>query len=116
MAPERGLVHLKAPGTGEVKCGATDASDVTNWVRGATFDEIYVPADVLDRAARVCNACQEAALDDDSGSDDVVEDETDAAAPDDVGSTSGPDPAFAEVSDERLLSEIARRLREGPLS
>ena len=110
MAGERGLVHLRAAQTGEAKCGAADAADLTNWVRGATFDEIYVPADVLDRADRICNACQEAALDDESGSDDEVEEEGELSA--DAEPSAANDPVFAEISDERLVRELARRLRE----
>ena len=105
---ERRLVHLKGSSSLGPKCGATDASIVTNWVLGATYHEVYVPADVLQRADLVCERCQDAALADDSGSDDEV-------VPDSEEEESGPaqdegDPAFAEVSDQRLLRELARRL------
>ena len=56
----------------------------------------------------MCERCQDAALADDSGSDDeVVSDSEEEASgpPQDDG-----DPAFAEVSDQRLLRELARRL------
>ena len=69
---ERRVVHLKGSSSLGPKCGATDASIVTNWVLGATYHEVYVPADVLQRADLVCERCQDAALADDSGSDDEV--------------------------------------------
>ncbi len=105
---ERRVVHLKGSSSLGPKCGATDASIVTNWVLGATYHEVYVPADVLQRADLVCERCQDAALADDSGSDDEV-------VPDTEEEESGPaqdegDPAFAEISDQRLLRELARRL------
>ena len=105
---ERRLVHLKGSSSLGPKCGATDASIVTNWVLGATYHEVYVPADVLQRADLVCERCQDAALADDSGSDDEVvpdTEEEDSRPAQDEG-----DPAFAEVSDQRLLRELARRL------
>jgi hypothetical protein len=81
------------------KCGAADATSFTNWVRGASFPEVYVPAEVVGTAAVVCRKCQEAAIDNDSGSDDeVVSDEEETGA------------ALADVSDADLLAEIARRL------
>jgi len=116
VSEERRLVHLKAADGTQTKCGRPDAADLTNWVRGATYDEVYVPADVLERADAVCNACQEAALADDAGSDDeVVDDEptNDTAA---AGAKDQTDPAFAEITDERLMREVARRLRERPLA
>ena len=105
---ERRLVHLKGSSSLGPKCGATDASIVTNWVLGATYHEVYVPADVLQRADLVCERCQDAALADDSGSDDEVvsdSEQEESKPPQDDG-----DPAFAEVSDQRLLRELARRL------
>jgi hypothetical protein len=111
---QRRVVHLKAAGL-EAKCGASDAADLTNWVRGATYDEIYVPADVLERADLVCGRCQEAALEDDGGSDDDVVSDDDGPG-DKATDAAADDPAFAEVTDERLIREIARRLRERPLA
>ena len=105
---ERRVVHLKGSSSLGPKCGATDASIVTNWVLGATYHEVYVPADVLQRADLVCERCQDAALADDSGSDDEVvpdTEEEDSRPAQDEG-----DPACAEVSDQRLLRELARRL------
>ncbi len=105
---ERRVVHLKGSSSLGPKCGATDASIVTNWVLGATYHEVYVPADVLQRADLVCERCQDAALADDSGSDDEVvpdTEEEDSRPAQDEG-----DPAFAEVSDQRLLRELGRRL------
>jgi hypothetical protein len=68
-------------------------------VRGASFPEVYVPAEVVGTADVVCRKCQEAAIDNDSGSDDeVVSDEEDSGV------------ALADVSDADLLAEIARRL------
>lgn len=107
---EQRIAHLKGSTGLGPKCGTTDASIVTNWVLGATYNEVYVPADVLERADRVCGRCQEAALNDESGSDDeVVPEEDEAAATETVPEE---DPAFAEVSDQRLLRELARRLHE----
>jgi len=105
---ERRVVHLKGSSSLGPKCGATEASIVTNWVLGATYHEVYVPADVLQRADLVCERCQDAALADDSGSDDEVvpdTEEEDSRPAQDEG-----DPAFAEVSDQRLLRELGRRL------
>jgi hypothetical protein len=110
MSEERRIAHLKGSTSLGPKCGTTEASIVTNWVLGATFNEVYVPADVLERADQVCGRCQEAALKDESGSDDeVVPDDEDTI----TEQVAEDDPAFAEVSDERLLGELARRLREG---
>jgi glutaredoxin-related protein len=93
------LIHLKGASELEPKCGATDATSTTNWVRGASFPEVYVPAEVVGTADVVCRKCQEAAIDNDSGSDDeVVSDEEEAGA------------ALADMSDADLLAEIARRL------
>src|SRR5437660_339710 len=77
---EQRIAHLKGSTGLGPKCGTTEASIVTNWVLGATYREVYVPADVLQRADQVCGRCQEAALDDESGSDDEV-------MPDDEGAT-----------------------------
>src|SRR5216117_509854 len=104
---ERRVVHLKGSSLGP-KCGSADAAIVTIWVLGASYHEVYVPADVLQRADLVCERCQDAALADDSGSDDEVvpdTEEEDSRPAQDEG-----DPAFAEVSDQRLLRELARRL------
>jgi hypothetical protein len=110
MSEEQRIAHLKGSTGLGPKCGTTEASIVTNWVLGATFNEVYVPADVLERADQVCGRCQEAALNDESGSDDeVVPDDEDTSAEQVVAKD---DPAFAEVSDQRLLGELARRLRE----
>jgi hypothetical protein len=93
------LVHLKSESELEPKCRAADATSVTNWVRGASFPEVYVPAEVVGTADVVCRKCQEAAIDNDSGSDDeVVSDEEESGV------------ALADVSDADLLAEIARRL------
>ena len=93
------LIHLKGASELEPKCGATDATSTTNWVRGASFPEVYVPAEVVGTADVVCRKCQEAAIDNDSGSDDeVVSDEEEAGA------------VLADASDADLLAEIARRL------
>jgi hypothetical protein len=109
MSEEQRIAHLKGSTGLGPKCGTTEASIVTNWVLGATYNEVYVPADVLERADQVCGRCQEAALADESGSDDeVVPDEEDTSAE----QVAEDDPAFAEVSDQRLLGELARRLRE----
>jgi hypothetical protein len=92
------LVHLKSESELEPKCRASDATSVTNWVRGASFPEVYVPAEVVGTADVVCRKCQEAAIDNDSGSDDeVVPDEADTVV-------------LADASDADLLAEIARRL------
>jgi len=109
MLEQQRIAHLKGSTGLGPKCGTTDASIVTNWVLGATYREIYVPADVLQRADQVCGRCQEAALNDESGSDDeVLPDDEDTTAE----SAAGDDPAFAEVSDQRLLRELARRLHD----
>lgn len=93
------LIHLKGESELGPKCGAADATSFTNWVRGASFPEVYVPAEVVGTADVVCRKCQEAAIDNDSGSDDeVVSDEEETGA------------ALADVSDADLLAEIARRL------
>jgi hypothetical protein len=93
------LIHLKGASELEPKCGASDATSTTNWVRGASFPEVYVPAEVVGTADVVCRKCQEAAIDNDTGSDDeVVSDEEEAGA------------VLADVSDADLLAEIARRL------
>src|SRR3989442_3501460 len=94
------LVHLKEDSGMEPKCGAADATNLTNWVRGASFDEVYVPADIVGTTDLVCRKCQEEALRDDSGSDDEVvpDDEATATEPNlaDAASTlrqgSGPPP------------------------
>ena len=105
--PDQRTVHLKQASGVEPKCGAADAWSLTNWVRGASFEEVYVPADVVGRADAICARCQEEALRDPSGSDDEV-------VPDDAGADTeerdDADPAFAEVTDERLVRELARRL------
>jgi glutaredoxin-related protein len=94
------LIHLKGASELEPKCGATDATSTTNWVRGASFSEVYVPAEVVGGADVVCRRCQEEALTNDSGSDDEV-------VPDDEETR---DTALADVSDADLLAEIARRM------
>jgi len=94
------LIHLKGASELEPKCGATDATSTTNWVRGASFAEVYVPAEVVGRADVVCGKCQEAAISDDTGSDDEVvpdDEETDVAS-------------LEALSDADLLAEIARRM------
>jgi hypothetical protein len=97
------LIHLRSESELEPKCRATDASSFTYWVRGATFPEVYVPAEVVGTADVVCRKCQEEAIDNDVGSDDeVVSDEEQA-----TGIT---DTTLANVSDADLLAEIARRL------
>jgi len=104
---ERRVVHLKGSSLGP-KCGSADAAIVTNWVLGASYHEVYVPADVLQRADLVCERCQDAALADDTGSDDEVVSDTEDERSEpafDAG-----DAAFAEISDQRLLRELARRL------
>jgi len=96
------LIHLKGASELEPKCGATDATSTTNWVRGASFPEVYVPAEVVGGADVVCRKCQEAAISNDVGSDDeVVSDDEDAGRV---------ETALAEVSDAELLAEIARRM------
>ena len=96
------LIHLKGASELEPKCGATDATSTTNWVRGASFPEVYVPAEVVGTADVVCRKCQEEAISNDVGSDDeVVSDDEDAGRV---------ESALAEVSDAELLAEIARRM------
>jgi hypothetical protein len=98
------LIHLKSESELEPKCRAADATSLTNWVRGASFPEVYVPAEVVGNADVVCRKCQEAAIDNDVGSDDeVVSDEEE----DDTGVVGV---VLAGVSDADLLAEIARRL------
>jgi len=41
------LIHLKSESELLPKCHATDATSLTNWVRGASFPEVYVPAEVV---------------------------------------------------------------------
>jgi glutaredoxin-related protein len=94
------LIHLKSGSELEPKCGAADAISTTNWVRGASFPEVYVPAEVVGRADVVCGRCQEEAMRNDSGSDDEV-------VPDDEGTSVA---ALADMSDADLLAEIARRM------
>jgi hypothetical protein len=98
------LIHLRSESELEPKCRATDATSLTNWVRGASFPEVYVPAEIVGNADVVCRKCQEAAIDNDIGSDDeVVSDEEEIA----VVQTGV---VLADVSDADLLAEIARRL------
>jgi len=94
------VIHLKGASELEPKCGATDATSTTNWVRGASFAEVYVPAEVVGRVDVVCRRCQEEAISNDTGSDDEVvsdDEETSVAA-------------MSDVSDADLLAEIARRM------
>jgi hypothetical protein len=96
------LIHLRGGSELEPKCRASDATSLTNWVRGASFPEVYVPAEVVGTADVVCRKCQDEAITNDSGSDDeVVADENEAGAI---------DAALAGASDADLLAEIARRL------
>lgn len=98
------LIHLRSESELEPKCRATDATTLTNWVRGASFPEVYVPAEIVGSADVVCRKCQEAAIDNDVGSDDEVvpdEEEEDTGV---VGAV------LSDVSDADLLAEIARRL------
>ena len=97
------LIHLKGASELEPKCGAADATSTTNWVRGASFPEVYVPAEVVGRADVVCRKCQEAAISNDIGSDDEV-------VPDDE--ETGVD-GLEHLSDANLLAEIARRMGNG---
>ena len=100
------LIHLKSESELLPKCRVTDATSLTNWVRGASFPEVYVPAEVVGNADVVCRKCQEAAIDNDVGSDDeVVSDEEDTT--EESGVTLG---MLSDVSDAELLAEIARRL------
>jgi hypothetical protein len=96
------LIHLRSESELEPKCHATDATSLTNWVRGASFPEVYVPAEVVGNTDVVCRKCQEAAIDNDAGSDDEV-------VPDDE-ETDAVHTALADVSDEDLLAEIAHRM------
>lgn len=101
------LIHLRSESELQPKCRATDATSLTNWVRGASFPEVYVPAEVVGIADVVCRKCQEAAIDNDAGSDDeVVPDEEETA----VVETGVAGPVLADISDRDLLAEIARRL------
>jgi hypothetical protein len=114
MSDDERIAHLKGSSSLAAKCGTTDASIVTNWVMGATYREIYVPADALRRADRICERCQDEALHDESGSDDELsplDEDDDTSEPVDHD-----DPAFAEISDQRLLRELARRLGEAALT
>ena len=96
------LIHLKGESELGPKCGAADATSFTNWVRGASFPEVYVPAEVVGTADVVCRKCQEAAISNDSGSDDeVVSDDEERGVV---------DAHLTDVSDADLLAEIARRL------
>ena len=100
------LIHLRSESELEPKCHATDATSLTNWVRGASFPEVYVPAEIVGNADVVCRKCQEAAVDNDIGSDDeVVPDEEE----EDTGVV---DAVLADVSDSDLLAEIARRMSD----
>jgi hypothetical protein len=98
------LIHLRSESELEPKCRATDATSLTNWVRGASFPEVYVPAEIVGNADVVCRKCQEAAVDNDIGSDDEV-------VPDDEEEDAGVvDAVLTDVSDSDLLAEIARRM------
>jgi hypothetical protein len=94
------LIHLKSGSELEAKCGAADAVTTTNWVRGASFTEVYVPAEVVGRAEVVCGRCQEEAITNDTGSDDEV-------VPDDEETSVA---TLADLNDADLLAEIARRM------
>ena len=96
------LIHLKGASELEPKCGATDATSTTNWVRGASFPEVYVPAEVVGGAVVVCRKCQEAAISNDIGSDDEVVSDDEYAG--------RVETAVSTASDADLLAEIARRL------
>lgn len=98
------LIHLKSESELLPKCRATDATSLTNWVRGASFPEVYVPAEVVGNADVVCRKCQEAAIDNDIGSDDEVVPEEEEEG---RGVAYG---VLTDVSDAELLAEIARRL------
>ncbi|MEK6207215.1 MAG: hypothetical protein AABM32_06185 [Chloroflexota bacterium] len=102
------LIHLKSESELLPKCRATDATSLTNWVRGASFPEVYVPAEVVGNADVVCRKCQEAAIDNDIGSDDeVVPEEEEDEEEEGRGVVYG---VLTDVSDAELLAEIARRL------
>ena len=97
------LIHLKGASELEPKCGASDATSTTNWVRGASFPEVYVPAELLGRADVVCRKCQDEAIRDDAGSDDVV-------VADEADEEERTAAALENTSDADLLAEIARRM------
>ena len=101
------LIHLKSESELLPKCRATDATSLTNWVRGASFPEVYVPAEVVGNADVVCRKCQEAAIDNDIGSDDEVVSDEDDATEQGSGGVFG---VLSDVSDAELLAEVARRL------
>jgi hypothetical protein len=101
------LIHLKSESELVPKCGATDATSFTNWVRGASFPEVYVPAEVVGNADVVCRKCQEAAIDNDVGSDDEVVSDEEEVKEQDSGVVFG---VLADASDAQLLAELARRL------
>lgn len=98
------LIHLRSESELEPKCRATDATTLTNWVRGASFPEVYVPAEIVGSVDLVCRRCQEAAIDNDIGSDDEVVPDEEKEDPGVV------DAVLSDVSDADLLAEIARRL------
>jgi hypothetical protein len=100
------LIHLKSESELLPKCRATDATSLTNWVRGASFPEVYVPAEVVGNADVVCRKCQEAAIDNDVGSDDEVVADEDVKE-EDRGVVFA---VLSDISDAELLAEIARRL------
>lgn len=101
------LIHLKSESELLPKCRATDATSLTNWVRGASFPEVYVPAEVVGNADVVCRKCQEAAIDNDIGSDDEVVSDEEKDEEENTGVVYG---VLTDVSDAELLAEIARRL------
>jgi hypothetical protein len=101
------LIHLKSESELLPKCRATDATSLTNWVRGASFPEVYVPAEVVGNADVVCRKCQEAAIDNDIGSDDEIVPDEEEVKEEDSGAVFG---VLSDVSDAELLAEIARRL------
>jgi hypothetical protein len=101
------LIHLKSESELSPKCRASDATSLTNWVRGASFPEVYVPAEVVGNADVVCRKCQEAAIDNDIGSDDEVVSDEEEAKGEESGSVFG---VLSDVSDAELLAEIGRRL------
>jgi hypothetical protein len=101
------LIHLKSESELLPKCRATDATSLTNWVRGASFPEVYVPAEVVGNADVVCRKCQEAAIDNDIGSDDEIVPDEEEVKEEDSGVVFG---VLSDASDAELLAEIARRL------
>jgi hypothetical protein len=101
------LIHLKSESELLPKCRATDATSLTNWVRGASFPEVYVPAEVVGNADVVCRKCQEAAIDNDIGSDDEIVPDEEEVKEEDSGIVFG---VLSDASDAELLAEIARRL------